>query len=113
MKYVVTIETDDDDAASVHLMMAAAMVKIGVTGASGFNPEGSTAFHIDVTDDDDDPSHGDYSDAEGNLLHVHQDKVVHVTWAKTAKVEHDVDTPVTTWVEEHGVITKLEDKLDG
>jgi hypothetical protein len=110
MKYVVTVETDDVDNAAVHIVMAAKMVQMGTTGASGFNPDGNTAWHIDVSEDDEhDPSHGDYTDAEGNLLHVHDEKVVHVTWAKTAKVQHDVDTPLTTWVEEHGVITKLED----
>jgi hypothetical protein len=107
MKYVVTIETDDADDAAVHMVMLAKMISMGTTGASGFNPAGNTAWHIDVTEEDD-PSHGDYTDAEGNLLHVHDEKVVHVTWAKSAKVEHDVDTPITTWVEEHGVITKLE-----
>lgn len=112
MKYVVTIETDDVDNAALHIVMAAKMVQMGTTGASGFNPDGNTAWHIDVTEDDD-PSHGDYTDSEGNLIHVHDESVVHVTWAKTAKVERGVDIPTATWIEEHGVITKIEDANNG
>jgi hypothetical protein len=48
--------------------------------------------------------HGDFQDAEGNLLHVAGDHVVMVHWASKEGESEDVEIPVADWVAKHGEI---------
>jgi hypothetical protein len=89
--------------AARQLRVIAKMVESGVVHAEGFNIEYMGEFSVDVDFGSDYP-HGDYQDAEGNLIHVASDEVVNVTWAnKNAEVE-EVEIPVEEWIEKHGEI---------
>lgn len=75
----------------------------------GFNWDYSGDYEMTVMMPDSFP-HGDYQDAEGNLVHIADgDRVVHVTWAnKDAEQEEvtaDDGTPgmfVYNWIQAHG-----------
>lgn len=105
MQIAITIEGEhlESRAAAKQLHQLADMVRGGVVHAEGFNIEYMGEFRLDVDFGGEFP-HGDYQDAEGNLLHVANDHVVNVTWAnKNAEVE-EVEIPVADWVAQHGEI---------
>jgi hypothetical protein len=103
-RFNIEVLAEDIGLAAEIIANIAEQVRIGVTDSTGVVMEGEGAFmvshHKDVYD------HGDYTDAEGNMVHVHNDAVVSVVWAKGAKSE-DFDTPIPVdkWNEDHGNIT--------
>jgi hypothetical protein len=89
--------------AANQLRLMAKMVEAGVVHADGFNIEYMGEFSLDVDFGGEFP-HGDYQDAEGNLLHVANDHVVNVTWASKGAEVEEVSIPVEEWIEKHGEI---------
>ena len=89
--------------AAKQLRLLAKMVDQGIVHAEGFSIEYMGEFSLDVDFGGEFP-HGDFQDAEGNLIHIANDHVVNVTWAnKDADIE-EVNTPVVDWIEAHGEI---------
>lgn len=88
--------------AAKQLHLLAEMIKGGTVHADGFNIEYGGEFELDVDFGSQFP-HGDYTDGKGNLVHVANDEVVHVTWAGKADQE-SVSVPVEEWVEAHGAL---------
>jgi hypothetical protein len=105
MQINIVIKGDELDSrtAAKQMRTLAALVKDGALVADGYNIEYDGTFHFDVDFGDAYP-HGDYTDAEGNLLHIANDHVVNVTWAKTGAEQEDVNVPVEDWIKEHGGI---------
>lgn len=105
MQVNITITGEDLDPliAARQLRLMAKMIEQGTVHADGFNIEYMGPYSLDV-DLGMEFQHGDYQDAEGNLIHVANDHVVNVTWAnKDAEIE-EMDIPVVDWVAEHGEI---------
>lgn len=105
MQLNITIQGEEleSEQAARQLRLLAKMVDQGVVHSEGFNIEYMGEWTLDVDFGSEFP-HGDYQDAEGNLLHVANDHVVNVTWAnKNAEVE-EVNIPVADWVAKHGEI---------
>jgi len=103
MQITINIVGDELDSklAAKHLHMLADQVKAGVVHAEGFSIDFMGDYSLDVDYGTAFP-HGDYQDAEGNLVHVANDAVVNVTWAnKDAEVE-EVNVPIGEWMEDHG-----------
>jgi len=101
LRYNLEIVTDDTVQAKEILETVAQFVGQGATELMGSIGNGEAIWNMissaNVYDD------GDYTDDEGNLLHVHDDAVVHVTWAKTAKQEDFADgIDIDEWHEKHG-----------
>lgn len=89
--------------AARQLRLMAKMIEMGTVHAEGFNIEYMGEYSLDVDLGSEFP-HGDYQDAEGNLLHVANDLVVNVTWATPGAEIEEVSVPVVDWIEKHGEI---------
>jgi hypothetical protein len=101
-QYKIEIHSNDSEEASLILQNLSSMVALGTSFLTGGIDESAALFRLETTEFTYD--HGDFIDTEGNLLHIHEDTVTHVTWAKTADQE-DVEVDVAEWIEKHGVIT--------
>jgi hypothetical protein len=110
MKITVTIESDEREAAAVHLAMISKMVAMGMGEASGYNEDDMTAWSVAVEADG--WPHGDYHDEKGNLLHVHNDHVVHVTRANATAETENINVPVDEWIAEYGTLTYISGNTD-
>lgn len=103
-RYNIEVLAEDIGLAAEIIANIAEQVRIGVTDSTGVVMDGEGAFM--VTHHDDMYDHGDYTDGEGNMVHVHNDNVVSVVWAKGAESEDlNPPVPVDKWNEEHGNIT--------
>lgn len=103
--------------AAKQLRVLADMLEAGMMGADGFNWFYGGEYNMSV----DLPSafpHGDYTDMEGNLIHVGaDDHIINVTWAKKGAKQEDFsdkDMHVFEWIQEHGPLTPAgEGEADG
>lgn len=103
--------------AAKQLHVLADMVGAGMMNADGFNWHYGGEYTLDVETPPSFP-HGDYQDAEGNLVHVGaNDHIINVTYAKKgAKQENfsDKDVHVFEWIQEHGPLLPAgEGEADG
>ena len=103
MKYLIEVHSDDPVTTGEVLENVASLVRMGATDAMGVLNDGEVMWNMVTTEYTYD--HGDYRDDEGNLIHVHDDMVVHVTWAGVGAKQEEVNIDVGTWMEEHGAIT--------
>lgn len=101
-QYRIEIHSDDPINTADVLDTLSAQIRLGATETMGALFGGEVLWNLRTTEFT--YAHGDYVDGEGNLLHIHEDVVSHVTWAKTADQE-DVEIPVEDWMEAHGTIT--------
>ena len=105
MKITMEINTDDPMMAVMTAESLVAQLRAGTQQAKG-EAAGSTFWEI--TTDPDDYEHGDYTDAEGNLLHIRNDHVVSVTHAKEGADQTNPNMPVWFWIHEHGEVQLLK-----
>jgi hypothetical protein len=105
MQLNITIQGEELESqqAAKQLRLLARMVKEGVVHSEGFNIEYMGDWSLDVDFGSEFP-HGDYQDAEGNLLHVANDTVVSVNWASKGGESEVVEISVVDWVAKHGEI---------
>jgi hypothetical protein len=114
MEVAITIQGENLEPyhAAKQLRLLAKMIEHGTVHSEGFNIEYMGEYHLDIDLGSAFP-HGDYQDAEGNLLHIHNDVVVNVTWAsKNAEVE-DVEISAYEWAKEHGAIRRAGEAEGG
>lgn len=108
----VTISIEGQDLtfkkAAKQLRVLADMVEAGMMDADGFNWLYGGDYSLAVETPPSFP-HGDYQDAEGNLVHVGgDDHIINVTWAKKGAKQEDFsdkDVHVFEWIQEHGPLT--------
>lgn len=91
--------------AARQLRVLADMVESGMMNADGFNWLYGGEYTLDVMTPASFP-HGDYQDAEGNLVHIGaDDHVINVTWANKGAEQEDFadkDVHAFDWIREHG-----------
>lgn len=90
--------------AAKQLRILADLLEAHTLDSKGFNWQYGGDYEMQVMMTDMWP-HGDYQDAEGNLLHIHDDVVVSVIWANKGAEKEEVEIPAHTWAQEHGPIT--------
>jgi hypothetical protein len=94
--------------AAKQLRVIADMVEAGMMDADGFNWLYGGEYSLSVNTPPSFP-HGDYTDMEGNLVHIGaDDHVINVTWAKKGAKQEDLadqDIHVFEWIKEHGPLT--------
>jgi hypothetical protein len=103
-KYLIEVHGDDVVLVADALEALAGLVRIGAEDMVATICEGDVIMSMKTKDYT--YEHGD-RDNDGNLVHVHEDTVVHVTYAGIeAKQENDLDINVGDWMEEHGPLTE-------
>jgi hypothetical protein len=93
--------------AARQLRTLAELVEAKSMSAEGFNWEYGGEYNLQVIMPDM-FDHGDYQDAEGNLIHIADDEVISCVWASKGAESETLDPPIPAWkwAQEHGPLTR-------
>lgn len=109
MQIMITLHVPDPMMGILQAEAILAQLKAGNDSGSG---SGMGPSFWDLTSVEDEYRHGDYRDAEGNLLHIAQDHVIEATLAKHDAKQIEPNMHVQSWIHMHGEVTFVSEHED-